>query len=259
LAAIVHKMRRTGARPQAGSYDSTALNVDGTWHSHDLHQLLYAFEGSVELEDARARFLLPPHLAAWIPAGVRHRTSLHGQRSVSTFLPSGWVNSAGPRVRILRPSGLMRAMVLEGLRWPIHQPPDPTGHHFFKTFALLCREWIETEAPLHLPTTDDARLKKAMTYTQAHLADCRFAAVCRAASLSERSLRRRFLALAGMSWAEYRHRCRLLQAMRLLDDPGRSVAQIAAAVGFESASGFSKAFSAFAGESPRAYRNRNSQ
>ena len=95
-----------------------------------------------------------------------------------------------------------------------------------------------------------------MRYTQAHLTDSCFPDVCRAVNSSERSLRRRFLALAGMSWAEYRHRSRLIEAMRLLQDPARRIADIAAAVGFESPSGFSKAFTAFAGESPRRYRDR---
>jgi AraC-like DNA-binding protein len=256
MATVIHRMRDARARPRAGAYNSGALNVDSNWHAHDLHQLIYAFEGSVELEDAQARFLLPPQLAAWIPAGLRHRTRLQGQRSASIFQPPAWVKAPGKRIRILRPSPLMREMVLEGMRWPIERPSGSTARSYFKTFALLCREWIATEAPLHLPTTDDARLKRAMSYTQAHLADCRFPDVCRAANLSERSLRRRFLGLAGMSWAEYRHRSRLISAMRLLEDPARRIAQIAAAVGFESASGFSRAFSAFTGESPRSYRNR---
>jgi AraC-like DNA-binding protein len=252
--AVKRRMRPVGTPPRAGAYNSSTLNIDSNWHSHDLHQLLYAFEGSVELEDAEARFLLPPQLAAWIPAGVRHRTRLQGQRSASIFLPARAVKAAGQRVRILHPSALMREMVIHGMRWPIDQPEDPMARSYFKTFALLCQEWIMKEAPLHLPTTDDIRLRKAMSYTRAHLADSTFADACRAASLSERSLRRRFLALAGMSWAEYHHRARLIEAMRLLENPRRRIGEVAAAVGFESASGFSRAFRAFAGETPRRYR-----
>jgi AraC-like DNA-binding protein len=249
-------MRGADARPRAGAYNSSALNVDSNWHAHDLHQLLYAFEGSVELEDARARFLLPPRLAAWIPAGVTHRTRLQGQQSTSIFLPAAWVRSGGKRIRILDPSPLMREMVIEGMRWPIEQPEDPLARSYFKTFASLCCEWIERQVPLNLPTTDDARIRKAMSYTRAHLAECHFLDVCRAANLSERSLRRRFLTLAGMSWVEYRQRSRLIEAMRLLESPHRPIAEIATTVGFESASGFCKAFRSFAGESPRQYRYR---
>jgi transcriptional regulator GlxA family with amidase domain len=59
-----------------------------------------------------------------------------------------------------------------------------------------------------------------------------------------------------MSWAEYRHRSRLIQAMRLLESRTPAIAEVAAQVGFASLSGFSKAFSEFAGESPRRYRER---
>jgi len=232
------------------------MKFDAAWHKHDLHQLLYAFEGRVEIASTQARFLVPPQLAAFIPAGLLHSTAIQGPRSGSVFLPRSSIKSAGERIRILRVSPLMREMITEAMRWPIDQPETTSGQTFFRTFALLCGEWIENEAPLHLPTTDDSRLKKAMDYTQAHLADARFSLACKAANLSERSLRRRFLELAGMGWAEYRHRCRLLKAMTLLEDRRQPVSEVAASVGFESVSAFSKAFSAFAGEGPRSYRDR---
>jgi AraC-like DNA-binding protein len=259
VATVVHRMRGAGVRPRAGAHNSSALNVDSNWHAHDLHQLLYVFEGSVEIEDAQAHFLVPPQLAAWIPASVRHRTRLQAQRSASIFLPASWVQRAGGRIRILRPSPLMREMVIEAMRWPIDRPEHPTGRAYFRTFALLCHEWIDSEAPLHIPTTNDTRLRRAMSYTQAHLATARFCDVGRAASLSERSLRRRFVTLAGMSWLEYRHRSRLIKAMKLLEDRHQRIGAVAAAVGFDSIGGFSKAFSAFAGESPRSYRDRLSR
>jgi AraC-like DNA-binding protein len=249
-------MRRPEMRPRPGAHNSSALKVDTNWHVHDLHQLLYAFEGSVHIDSKQSSFLLPPQLAAFIPAGVPHRTRIRGRRSGSVFLPAGWVKPAGERIRILRAKPLMREMVMEAMRWPIDQPEETTGRTYFRTFALLCREWIEEDAPLHLPTTDDPRLGKAMAYTQTHIDHVRFPAVCRAAGLSERSLRRRFIDLTGMSWTEYRHRFRLLRAMTLLEREGRLISDIASAVGFESVSAFSKAFSDFAGESPRRYRDR---
>lgn len=252
----IKRMRGVGVRPRAGAHDSSGMRFDPAWHAHDMHQLLHAFEGSVELESERSRFLVPPQLAAWIPAGVVHRTGIQGERSGSIFLPAAWVKPAGDRILILRVSPLMREMITEGMRWPIEAPEDPVGRTYFKTLALLCRDWLKNEAPLHVPTTDDPRLARAMRYTQAHLADARFSDVCRAAILSERSLRRRFLALAGMSWIEYRHRSRLMKAMMLLESRHHLIGEVAALVGFESVSAFSKAFSAFAGESPRSYRQR---
>jgi AraC-like DNA-binding protein len=257
MSVLIKIMRNEGEKPRPGAHNSNGMNPDAVWHMHDLHQLLYAFEGSVHIESGQSRFLAPPQMAVFIPAGVTHRTRIQAQRSGSVFLPPSWIKSAGSRMRILRAPGLMREMVLEAMRWQIHEPEDAIGRAYFKGFAALCGEWIENEAPLHLPTADDPKLKKALDYTQAHLADARFEDVCRAANLSERSLRRRFTEMLGMSWIEYRHRARLLKAITLLDDKTSAVSDVAATVGFDSVSAFSKAFSAFAGMSPRIYRNQH--
>ena len=68
--------------------------------------------------------------------------------------------------------------------------------------------------------------------------------------MSERTLRRRFQAELGMGWDEYRRRARLLSAVEALSDGSRSITRIAADVGFESQSAFTKAFRQFTGKTP---------
>jgi transcriptional regulator GlxA family with amidase domain len=80
--------------------------------------------------------------------------------------------------------------------------------------------------------------------------------VCAAVSVSERTLRRAFLARTGMSWREYLLQARLLRAMALLSQPESTVLAIATDVGFASMSGFSRAFARFTGETPLRYRQR---
>jgi hypothetical protein len=46
------------------------MQVDTDWHHHDMHQLLYAFDGSVEIKGEDARYLVPHQFAAWIPKAV---------------------------------------------------------------------------------------------------------------------------------------------------------------------------------------------
>jgi transcriptional regulator GlxA family with amidase domain len=79
--------------------------------------------------------------------------------------------------------------------------------------------------------------------------------VCTAVGISDRNLRRRFAA-TGMTWREYLGASRILRSMALLAEAPRSVTAIAADVGFDSVSSFTRAFRAFAGESPTAYRRR---
>lgn len=243
-------------RPAAGAIVLDSYDLDCPWHHHDMHQIQYAFEGSIELEDAHGRHLLPRSLAGWIPAGVTHRDSIHLVRSVAILLAPEMVDDAGDRIRVIRVSPLMREMIAEAIRWPIDRPQDETGQIFFKAFGRLCGEWIADEAPFTLPSSTNPALESAIAHTWAHLVDVTLAEVCRTAGMSERTLRRRFQAELGMGWDEYRRRARLLSAIDALTNSDRSVARIAADVGFESQSAFAKAFQQLAGETPRNFRAR---
>ena len=254
LEAPLKKLVDPGRRPTGGSIKQDHFDLDTPWHSHDMHQLQYAFDGAIEVEDERARHLLPRSLAAWIPAGVAHRTSLHRVRSGSILFAPEAVQPAGERVRILEVSPFMREMMLAAMRWPLQEQQDATGRAYFGALALLCAEWIKQETPLSLPTSRDAALQAALAHTRAHLVDGDLSAACLSAGLSERTLRRRLRQDIGMSWKEYRRRARLLAAAALLGDTALPVGRIAEQVGFESQSALAKAFRDFIGQSPRAFR-----
>lgn len=244
-------------RPFAGAILQDEYDMDSPWHHHDMHQLQYAFEGAMEVEDASGRHLLPRSLAGWIPAGTRHRNSLHRIRSVSVLLAPACVPDAGAGVRILRVSPLMREMIAEAARWPLTGPLDATGQAFFGAFARLCSEWIVDQAPLTLPTTTDPVLAIALAHVRADPAGSQMMDAARAAGLSERSLRRRCQSLLGMGWDEYRRRARLLASIEALTETDRSIACIAADVGFESQSAFARAFRELIGHAPLAIRKQS--
>lgn len=248
-------MYAPGARPRAGAVCSDHLDVDSHWHFHDLHQLMFTFEGATVVETDRGRHLLPPQIAAWIPAGVAHRTSIHRVRSGSVFFTREMVADPGSRVRTIVVSALMREMMREAIRWPLHGAASPLRTDFFNTMAGLCREWIEREADLLLPASKEPRLKRALEFTAENMS-ANLASVCRHAHMSERSLRRRLKGETGMTWEAYRQRCRVLTSVPMVSEGGATIAEIAARCGFESPSAFAKAFRRTLGESPHAYRGR---
>ncbi|CAN7242043.1 helix-turn-helix transcriptional regulator [Phenylobacterium sp. LjRoot225] len=254
-SAALLQMYAPGARPRPGAVCSDELDVDSHWHFHDMHQLLFAFEGAVELEGDRGRHLIPRQVAAWIPAGAPHRASIHRVRSGSIFFTVDMVRDPETRIRTVTVSALMREMMREAMRWPLQGPDGPLRTSFFKTMAGLCSEWIEREADLFLPTSNDPRLTRALDVT-ARRADLKLSDVSRHAGMSERSLRRHLKAETGMTWEAYRQRSRLLQAVSLLSETDGTIVQIAATCGFESPSAFAKAFRVAMGEVPSAYRNR---
>jgi AraC-like DNA-binding protein/quercetin dioxygenase-like cupin family protein len=247
---------RDGGVARAVTFLYEANERVSAWHHHDLHQIEYAIEGVAEVETAAGHHVLPPQQAIWIPAGLRHRTTLVHMRSLAVFFDPAMVTDHDDRARVIAVTPLLREMLVHAARWPIWRSgPDPVSEAFFDALALLVVEWLDDELPLCLPTSDDPVVADVMTYTQEHLATVTSAEVCAAVGLSERSLRRRFTQV-GMTWREYLGASRMLRAMAMLGDPRRSVAAIAGDVGFESTSSFTRAFRAFAGESPTEYRAR---
>ncbi|MFI5047423.1 MAG: helix-turn-helix domain-containing protein [Acidimicrobiia bacterium] len=248
---------RGASTVRAGTVTYDGLDLVSGWHSHDLHQLEYAFSGTAEVETASGRYLLPPQQAIWIPAGLDHNTTLRGVRSIAVFFDPAAVPAHGDRARVLAATPLMREMIDHAVRWPITRPGrDPLADAFFETLAGLTAEWLESEAPFWLPTTDDPLIAAVIARTLADLADVTPPDVCRTVGLSERTLRRRFPQATGMTWHAYRSRARLLQAVTLLVETSRSILDVATAVGFDSVSAFGRAFVRMTGETPSAYRQR---
>ena len=249
---------RSGGAVMAGTYAfEVGDDVITGWHYHDLHQLEYAFEGVVQVEASAARYLLPPQLAVWIPAGVEHCTTLSRVRTMSVFFDPELGLEAGDRVRVLPAVPVMREMILFAERWPIGRTTsDPLAEALLFTLGQLVVDALDHEMPLSLPTSRDPLVSSAMAFTLEHLGDANLGELCAAVGTSERSLRRSFLAETGMSWRQYLLESRLLQAMALLAQPGRNVLSVATSVGFESGSGFTRAFRRYTGETPHAYHRR---
>jgi AraC-like DNA-binding protein len=102
----------------------------------------------------------------------------------------------------------------------------------------------------------DTVLADVMAYTNEHLPTVTAASVCHAVGISERTLRRRFRAVVGMTWRAYLQQSRLLRAMALLAEQDISILAAGTAVGFESPSAFTRAFQRWTGESPSVYQRR---
>lgn len=220
-----------------------------------MHQIIFAVEGAIELEYDRGNHLIPRQLAAWIPAGTLHRASFRRIRSGSVFFPREMVACSDARIRTVIPTGLMRAMMHEAMRWPIDGEASRLRAVFYDAMAALCSEWIEHEADLFLPMPNDPRLQRALQSTSSQT-DMTLTAVCAQAGISERSLRRHLKAETGLSWQQYRYRARLLQAVSMLSETDTPIGQIASICGFAGNSAFAKAFRLAVGETPRAYRDR---
>jgi AraC-like DNA-binding protein/quercetin dioxygenase-like cupin family protein len=244
----------------AGSWVYHGEGLASGWHSHPMHQLEYAVSGLVEVDTAAGWYLLPPQQAAWIPAGVQHRSIIHTSiRTISVFFAPEFVTDAdaAARVRVLAVAPLLREMIGHAVRWPVsRQDGDLAAGRFFAAMADVLRDSLEHERPLALPTSPHPVLRAAAGYVNARLDSVTVPELSRAVGVSERTLRRLFAAELQMSCRDYLLQARLLRSMVLLADPEQTVLSAATAVGFADGSAFARAFTQRCGESPSRYRRR---
>lgn len=97
-----------------------------------------------------------------------------------------------------------------------------------------CQEWIADHYGEHTPVATMARLS----------------------GLAERSFKRRFTKVTGMSPLEYVHTLRLEEAKQILETTDLPVEAVAEEVGYEDASFFRRLFRRKVGMTPRDYRRR---
>jgi AraC-like DNA-binding protein len=227
-------------------------------HFHDVHEIEYACRGMVEVETQAGHYLLPPHQAAWIPAGLHHQTTLHaGAQTLAVLFEPGLVPAAGDRVRIIAVSALLREMMLYSARWPISRTESGVdANSFFQALGYVVGEALDDERPLNLPASADPVVTAATDYTRAHLERVTVSDVTRAIGVSERTLRRIFSTHLGMSWRSYLLRARVLRSMAMLAQPDRSILEVSIAVGFDDVGAFARSFARHCGETPSAYKRR---
>jgi transcriptional regulator GlxA family with amidase domain len=155
-------------------------------------------------------------------------------------------------------SPLAREMIVYAMRWgPDRDPADGIAERFFAALGALAVEWAASPLLYYLPAARSEELGRAMHFAIEHLAEpIAIEDAARAAGTSARTLARRFATETNTSWRAFVHTARMLRAMEHLSERGARVTDTAFAVGFTSLGAFTQAFTAFAGESPLAYKKR---
>lgn len=227
----------------------------GDAHQHRRAQLLYTASGTLQLYVEDRRWLLPPQRAAWLGSGVVHRVDAPDPVALRTVYFEPDLGGPDAPCSVFAVDTLARELITLAMRWGPTTPQDDLARHVFGTLAGLSAEWAADPLPWHLPVARSPELQRAMDFTLAHLDEpLPQPRVARVAGLSTRSLNRRFAQETDMTWRRFLHTARMLRAMELLARPDLQVGEIALAVGYDSFSGFSHAFRAFAGMSCTAFR-----
>lgn len=221
-------------------------------HVHEWDQLTYAASGVMHVHTDTASWLVPPHRAVWLPAGVRHTEEMHAPVSVRTLYFAPRLAKALPRdACMVNIPPLMRELILHISRIGVLDRGKPPQAHLIS--VLLDELTSVSDVPLQLPMPWDPRARRLAAVLQARPDDDRsVAALSRRVGASRRTMERLFLAETKMTVGEWRRRLRLLHGVRLLTG-GESVTNAALDAGYASTSAFIAAFKRTFGVTPSRY------
>lgn len=220
-----------------------------SWHTHTVHELLWGFAGPRTVETAERTWVLPPTTGLWIPAGVWHAGfSGGGVRYYGTWVEPERYPSPWP------------------VATPVSIPPLVRELFFYleeNDLAASERGEMEQMALRHLkPVTDlsivlvmptDPRARDVATQIAADPANPRSTEQWAVElGITGRTLDRLFVTDTRMTVARWRTQARVRAAILLLGN-GHNVVDVAHHVGYHAPSSFVRAFKQITGTTPRAY------
>ncbi len=225
-------------------------------HAHEASQLTFAASGMLQVHTDEGRWLVPPQLAAWVPAGTPHRVEVLTDSEL-------WIVHWGqPTVRawspllLNRPFALRVTPLLRSLLDAAFAPaigPEKTE----LVVRLMLHELTDmADAPTFLPLPASPLGRRvadlALNDYQNRLSVGELAS---RAATSIRTLSRLFPAETGFTFKAWRQRARIVHAMDRLAR-GNSIAVVSAQTGFASTAAFSSAFRQVTAMTPTAFLGR---
>ncbi|MCA1945663.1 MAG: helix-turn-helix transcriptional regulator [Desulfovibrio sp.] len=265
----------------ASTVQTEHANTGQLLHSHALGQLFFLTRGLCALEQAAARWSVPPGLMGWIPPGVPHRALDHGPvEGWSLYLAPKHCATLPPRACGLECSSLAPLLLQRlatdtpgaansaGLIADAREAPPPAA----LSGARRLRDMAPAQRRLFHVLLDELRLARPATHHLPLPNDSRFAPMLRVlldtpadprpmedwaamAAMSARSFSRIFAREAGMPFAAWRRMLRLMRGHELLAE-GMSVQEAAWAVGYQNVSAFIAGFRRLYGQTPAAGHSR---
>ncbi|WP_235504196.1 helix-turn-helix transcriptional regulator [Stenotrophomonas sp. Leaf70] len=227
-----------------------AREVD--WHQHARAQLICVEHGVLTTRTRHGTWSLPAGSGGWMPPAELHTVQVDGpMRGWGMALAPGICGELPADPCVIGISDLLHALARRIGGW--HPSPQASGSQQRLIGVLLDEIRDAPRQRMHLPMPQDRRLLRVTSQLLAEPADGRsLAQWAQWAGLSPRSLTRRFREETTLSFAQWRQQARLAEALRQLGD-GRSVADIAHALGFSSSSAFVTVFRNHFGLPPGRY------
>jgi AraC-like DNA-binding protein len=221
-------------------------------HSHEQDQLALISQSAAVIETDAVYVVHPLLKALWLPAGIEH--SVYSPRPYSLhslYFPANSVRTEhAPQVLGL--DALARELVLFLCTAPRPSQRDARHGHALALLETLLPAASAESFSLPRPTSERAR--KLADYLTSRPDDGRSLELVAAdvGGASLRTFERLFVDETGLSLAAWRRQSRMLASVSLLAE-GKGIAEVARAVGYDSAAAFSTAFKQCFGVPPSTY------
>ncbi|MDC7717981.1 helix-turn-helix transcriptional regulator [Vogesella sp. DC21W] len=234
-------------------HEQFLANTDFEWHIHPWGQINRISLGILELQLPERTLAAPAEYLVWIPAELPHAAHIRQALDyVSVYVAPGLAAQLPPQPCLIPQTPLLRALLDDFCQ---------------RGVTAMADEWDTLQAQLlvqrmvqagslddYLPDSHDRLLRPLLHALRAEPGNnTTLAAWAAQVHSTERTLARRFQQQLGMSFAAWRNRVRLLQALAWLK-AGRTVADIAAELGYATPSAFIAMFARHTGMTPERYR-----
>lgn len=235
-----------------GIDSSIAGRIELAPHSHPKAQFFLCLRGVITCEADGGFWLVPPHSALWIPANMRHALMVEGVvEGYAAFVQPAALPDLPTSCCTFPATPLMRELLIRSAGFPMLYPEE--GFEA-RLIALLLEEIARsTPGTLHLPVPDDQRVRRIVDMILANPSERgTIGSWARRIGMSERSLSRLIAQQTGMSFGRWRQQIGIMLAVQRLAK-GASIQQVAAELGYESASSFVTMFRKALGAPPGRY------
>jgi AraC-like DNA-binding protein len=206
-------------------------------HSHDWDQFTYATQGVLTVKTRDGIWVVPPHRAVWVPAGVEHTEVFSGPVAARSlyFVPE--LSKFDRRqCTAMNVSPLLGELILKAVA--IGKLDNSIAEQRRLIEVLLDQFDEFGSVPLQLKSPNDPRAVRVATFLETDPSSKEtLASISKRAGASRRTIERLFRLEAGVSFQQWRQRLRLIHALRLLA-AGQSVTSVALEAGYSSTSAF---------------------
>lgn len=221
-------------------------------HSHPRAQLVWSDRGIMKVAVPGSQWLVPNSHAIWVPGGIEHEMTANSEVTTCfIFVDQNACQSMPNRCCVLQMTKLMQQLLIHFLTLSETNIPKD---RLQRLALVIMDEMTElNETPLDLPAGLSARLKK-ITFCLINNEEKpkTLSQVASQFALSERTLERLFKKETGLTFSEWNRRMKFIRAIELLNEDKSSV-EIAAILGYRSASAFIAAFKKQFGTTPQLY------